>query len=75
MCKLGWHLDDAITVINKDSLPLWLNLFDMVVSSSSIGVTQSCASRLTCTEMCLCKADASYNNAEYTDNNCYYNYW
>ena len=54
---------------------MWLNLFDIVVRSSSIGVTKSCAIRLTCTEMCLCKADASYNNAEYTDNNCYDNYW
>ena len=44
MCKLGWHLDDAITVRSKDSLPLWFNLFDMIVRSSRIGVTK-CANR------------------------------
>ena len=40
MCKLGWHLDDAITIPLevKTACPLWLNLFDMVVRSSSIVV-------------------------------------
>ena len=62
MCKVGRYLDEnrgMMPLLYRQPLPLWLNLFDMVVISSSISVTQPCArlNNLTCTEMCLCKAN------------------